>query len=152
MRDGTVQGERVAGRALDARVAELLFGWRVVPTTVDGFDHAVGVWSPGSSSAKGRVHAWNDEGPTTSTFGDFDTHLPHYSTDFEATVKVVDEMVRRGFTWAGRHLPESSRVHWEFRRAGNVWADVADTTPLVICCAALAALDATPGQTPPNEG
>jgi hypothetical protein len=137
-----VQGERVAGRALDAEVAERLFGWRVAVASQPGFDRAIRVWSPDRPDTKGRLYAWNNDDPATLTAGDFDTQLPHYSTDFEATVKVVDETVRRGFTWAGRHLPVSSRVHWEFRRTGSVWADVADTTPLVICRAALAALDA----------
>jgi hypothetical protein len=138
MTDGTVQGERVAGPALNAEVAERVMGldltWRRF--SLDGLNR--------------------DLGPVRA--------VPAYSTDLAAAWGVVEALRACGFeveigsrTGGGWYASIVQSNGWGYRCDecdGPVDPPFAyaDTTPLAICRAALAALDATAGQTPPNEG
>jgi hypothetical protein len=127
-----MQGERVAGPALNAEVAERVMGldlsWRRV--TLDGTNR--------------------DLGPVRNVLA--------YSTDIAAAWRIVERM---------RNHPDArfrtlrlvaypyNRTYATFDALNEddwVEANGEHATPTAICLAALAVLDATPGQTPPNEG
>jgi hypothetical protein len=129
--------ERLAGRELDALVAEKVMGWqRMVRPDYD--------WAG---------HEWRIGG-----LGSGGIHLPSFSTDIAAAWEVVAEMERRGWSCViatnacanGRQNGVKFYEGW--RSLGYSIFDgephpghtfVAETIPRAICHAAVAALAAT---------
>jgi hypothetical protein len=121
-----VQGERVAGRALDAEVAERVMGldlsWRRV--TLDGTNR--------------------DLGPVRN--------VPAYSTDIAAAWEVVEHMEARWWWFALETFPnphginDGATVTARFKATAmpgqHDGVGKAEDAPLAICRAALKALDA----------
>lgn len=113
--------QRVAGRALDAEIAERVLGFRVIRATEDGQprqfygDYPHGLYAPS----------------------------PGYSTEIKQAWKVVASRALGQWSWTislcddGRWFAEV-RVgyHTSYDKAYPVWADSA---PLAICLSALAA-------------
>jgi hypothetical protein len=128
MTDGTVQGDRVAGPALNAEVAERVMGldltWRRF--SLDGLNR--------------------DLGPVRA--------VPAYSTDLAAAWRIVERMRDHPdarFRTLRLVAYPYNRTYATFDALNeDEWTEAngEHATPTAICLAALA----TPGQTPPNEG
>lgn len=71
--------------------------------------------------------------------------LPAYSTDLDESYRVVGQMQSKGYLARFQHSPEENMYYGYFANDSNavyVWS-AARTMPLVVCVAALAALDGT---------
>lgn len=140
-----------AGRELDALIAEKLFGWKVRWDAMppEGFDHAVEVWAPGWEADKPARYAWCDEWPQTcASLPAGAVSLPTYSTNIAAAWQVVEAFRARGprFWWsletAGWNVLDAQGVRL-FEGSVAIADGGANTMPLAICRAALAALETT---------
>jgi hypothetical protein len=126
-----------AGRELDALVAEKVMGWREVRLRPSNSSRRSG---PDYKGYKPDVVARRRETPC---------HVPAYSTDIAAAWEVVEAMERRGClvvtrtrgAISGKPRVEITGTHPVGRNEWLVHED-ADTVPLAICRAALAALEA----------
>jgi hypothetical protein len=154
MRDGTVQGERVAGKALNLEIAERVMGWEWCNVRLRGSTNTVRVLlGPGGGY-------WRQDGAHDER--DFArVSLRSYSTEIAAAWGVFthQRFLDQGwepFIESGRGL--DGEVVWEVGFAHHAldacieYVHAPADIPGAICRQALAALDATPGQTPPNEG
>jgi Phage ABA sandwich domain len=111
----TQVAELVAGRELDALVAEKVMGWHV--------------WHD-------EFHdAWHCNDPATAARG---SHVPSYSTDIAAAWQVVEQIAgTNAVSISTQYLP----FRWQAVLAGKTAS--APTAPLAICRAALAAVTPT---------
>lgn len=120
----------VAGRELDARVAEKVMAWTRSMTQYGEFlrdaEHGV-----------------------APLFGVIRGNLPFYSTDIAAAWSVVEELTRPGLQFMSDFMVQRNgqrRYFAQFLAEGltdglhNEWIE-AETMPLAICCAALAAVE-----------
>jgi hypothetical protein len=137
-----------AGHELDLLVAERVMGWTWVETRVAGTNERARVFAaPGATT---------DDGTWTRADVRRNRNAPNarYSTDIAAAWKVVGEMERRGFHARLKTPfdPKSDKVavehHAGFTPHGMTgWNGLpdhrgfADTMPLAICRAALAAVE-----------
>lgn len=137
-------GRGPEGRALDAEIARVVFGLEV--------EYRQGAGWPGSDDeplvrfAPRRESLWPSQGLE---------RIPHYSTRIEDAWKIV-ERFHDFHMWSGGHyldppslVGSESRLHvvklWVHRgeQTSRAFQANADTLPLAICRAALAALGAT---------
>jgi len=116
-----------AGKKLDEAVAALVMGFTV--------EH-------------GTTHVDGRELPWTVFRNGSTTHNPiPYSTDLLAAMEVEARLW--GFGWAARFIRLADGRWWaEFAKRGSFWTEyaIADTLPLAICRAALAAVSPTDKQ------
>lgn len=122
--------EMQAGRELDALVAEKIMGYDVK-------------WLPTALSDSQPHYANSDEGSGW-------LYCRHYSTDIAAAWLVVERMQcidDRGWWPQVTWLQDFDGVNkWQasMHAPPRVWSAMADTAPLAICLAALAALGGAP--------
>ena len=136
-----------AGRELDAEVAEKVMGWHwYAPEFVyQGYVGYADLLAPKSNQVRGRIiMAANDPRLEGMEMGNF---APHYSTDIAAAWLVVEKMAEIAFLRLevdGCPSAGFDRSAWcSFGGIGQRGIMVearADTVPLAICLAALAAL------------
>lgn len=125
----------VAGRELDALVAEKVMGAVWTPTPSDMvFDEDYWLEIPG----KPGVFAYRyRDGRVKPKAG-----CPPYSTDMASAWEVVEKMEQRGHGFA---LADSQGPPWEatFDNLSSMlsYIETADTAPLAICLAALKAVE-----------
>lgn len=145
-RGGTDVSERVAGRELDAEVAEKVMGGRWL--LVKGSSPFLSMELPHVISGRVNVAYRNHAGGIVPG-----EHLPEYSTAIADAWQVAERMRSRGALvvlesrnaggwWARMKLIENGRYVWRTADYENDARVVADTAPLAICLAALAALNA----------
>jgi hypothetical protein len=111
-----------AGRELDVLVAEKVMGWTNLRTTKAGMRRG-----------------------TPAEYPHIGHEVPPYSTDMSAAWEVVEKMRER----EGYAGVESNHDLWE-ASMGPWYVATAETAPLAICRAALAAIASTPIPEPPS--
>lgn len=134
--------ELLAGRELDALIAEKVMGWKRIPVPPDANGHFAGEALMQTDPPPN--FRWNPLGKIP-----FDTWVPHFSTDIAAAWQVVEKLVAEGYCPA---LLYDDEGHWGLFFDGVSQAEAqpesyvvfttpawADTAPLAICLAALKA-------------
>lgn len=145
-----------AGRELDALVAERVFGGPPVSAAPYAFLRT----ATGSHPGYGPCDGFGPKGECSVCTGLLEHDVPAYSTSMAAAWEVVEAMRARGprFWWgietAGWNVPDAQRARL-FEGSVAIADGEAETAPLAICRAALAALPdaaAPPEQEGTNDG
>lgn len=125
----------IAGRELDALVAERVMGWTLTTPVDPACDFAVGTKRDGTDAR--RNFGRGPDGKEVS--------FPLYSTDIAAAWQVVEKLRADGYEVqvAAEPDPRVSAYHCEIARLSDSGSTVEfdDTAPLAICRAALAAVE-----------
>ena len=154
-----------AGRELDALVAEKVMGWKwwkypapnrkqrlltiIAPPVKDGrgfANHIDRIWQP-SDCLTPRFSDWDSIMWSDDGFEIWQRGLPHYSTDIAAAWQVVEKLLEI-LPQGGIHIEHLDYQGWSvsmcFKKAEGGWDGWVDaeTIPLAICLAALAAAEA----------
>lgn len=138
----------------DARLAELLLGWRWFR---DPQWDWVGIWPPddpqwvrynfpetaepldGPGDHK-LMPSWNVGGFHVAD-GPQKMGVPRFASDWRALALLIEQMRARGFWWHGANYVAPDRpAHATFSTRTNSWAGQAETMPKATAMAALAAL------------
>lgn len=119
-----VMSELVAGRELDALIAEKVMGWHRSDT----------LWRDSEDTACKYVN--EDDSEDAEPGWEF-----RPSTELDSAWQVVEHLKGERYFWLGWHVRDR-RFQWECRFAApEQYAAFADTAPLAICRAALAAVE-----------
>jgi ABA sandwich protein len=118
-------------RALDALVAERIFGWRWMRSSVSGrqaifpMDQHPEWFTAPASRVEGLANDW-------------DCRLPHYSTDMAAAWLVVEKLKKAECRVIIRATPNDCGYDCEIEKSKSDWWSIGqESAPIAICQAAL---------------